>query len=128
MKKGRVLVIEDEQSVADALRLIMEDEGYEVASAGSARVGLEQHTRGEFDLVITDVNLPDISGLEVLRLLCESSSHPPVIVITAHCTPEVVSAAKEGGAFAVLAKPFLPSDINSLVRRASVGEQRSGEA
>lgn len=119
MKKCRVLIVEDEQSVADALRLIMEDAGCDVSVACCGLEGLEQRARGEFDLVITDVNLPDISGLEVLRRLRELSPHRPVIVITAHYTPEIVSAAEERGALAVLAKPFLPSDILNLMRQIS---------
>jgi DNA-binding response OmpR family regulator len=125
MKKVRVLIIEDERSVADALKLIIEDEGCDVTVACCGLAGLEQHARQEFDLAITDVNLPDVSGLEVLRRLRESSPQRCVIVITAHYTPEIVSAAKERGAFAVLAKPFLPSDILSLVRQGSPG--RDGE-
>jgi DNA-binding NtrC family response regulator len=119
MKKCRVLIVEDERSVADALKLIMEDAGCDVAVACCGRDGLEAHAAREFDLVITDVNLPDVSGLEVLRGLRESSPRRAVIVITAHYTPEIVSAAKERGAFAVLAKPFLPSDILNIVQQIS---------
>ena len=119
MNKVRVLIIEDEQSVADALKLIMEDQGYEVAVAASGRDGCDQCTDGTFDLTITDVNLPDMSGLDVLSQLRASAACHPVIVITAQNTPEVVTTAKERGALEVLSKPFLPVDILSLVRRAT---------
>lgn len=119
MNKVRLLVIEDDQSVADALRLIMEDQGYQVVVAHSGREGCEQCNRRTFDLAITDVNLPDMSGLDVLLLLRECAPYLPVIVITAQCTPEVVATAKERGALEVLSKPFLPADIISLVRRVA---------
>lgn len=119
MNKVRLLVIEDDQNVADALRLIMEDEGYEVSVANSGGDGCEQCLRGTFDLTITDVNLPDMSGLDVLSRLHAFAPCHPVIVITAQSTPEVVTAAKERGAMEVLSKPFLPSDIISLVRRVA---------
>jgi DNA-binding NtrC family response regulator len=119
MKKFRVLIIDDEQSVRDALKLILEDEGFEVSVACCGRGGLERHAPRGFDLAITDVNLPDICGLELLLLMRAATPPPPVIVITAHYTPEVVATAKERGALAILAKPFLPSDIISLVRQAS---------
>lgn len=119
MKKVRLLIIEDDQSVADALRLIMEDQGYEVAVATSGRDGCEQCTRGAFDLTITDVNLPDMSGLDVVSRLRASAPGHPVIVITAQITPLVVTTAKQRGAIEVLSKPFLPSEIISLVRRVS---------
>jgi two-component system response regulator PilR (NtrC family) len=117
MKKFRILIVEDEQSVADALRIIMEDEGCDVSVASSGLDGLEQYAHHEFDLAITDVNLPDVSGLEVLRRLRESVPPRPVIVITALYTPEIISAAKEHGALAVLPKPFFPSDIINLIRQ-----------
>lgn len=116
--KGRVLIIEDEQSVADALRLILEDEGCEVTTACCGRGGLAQHANRDFDLAVTDVNLPDVSGLEVLRQLREHARPCPVVVITAHHTPELVEAAKRLGALEVLAKPFFPSDIVGLAARA----------
>jgi DNA-binding response OmpR family regulator len=119
MKKVRVLIVEDEQSVADALRLLLEDAGCDVSVACCGLDGIEENACREFDLAITDVNLPDVSGLEVLRRLRESSPPCHVIVITADYTPEIVAAAKEGGALVVLAKPFLPSDIINLVRQVS---------
>jgi two-component system chemotaxis response regulator CheY len=119
MRRLRVLIVEDERSVADALRLIMEDAGYEVSVACCGRGGLKAHAARKFDLVITDVNLPDVSGLQVLRLLRAALPPCPVIVITANCAPEIVEAAKLGGALEVLLKPFLPSDIIRLARRAS---------
>jgi DNA-binding NtrC family response regulator len=121
MQKVKVLIIEDEQSVADALKLVIEDQGYEVTLALSARDGFEQYDRRKFDLTITDVNLPDISGLDVLLRLRASTPLHPIIVITAHYTPEIVTTAKERGALEVLSKPFLPSEIINLVRRASCG-------
>jgi DNA-binding NtrC family response regulator len=119
MNKVRLLVIEDDQSVADALRLIMEDQGYDVVVANSGRDGCEQCLYGTFDLTITDVNLPDMSGLDVLSRLHAFAPCHPVIVITAQSTPEIVTTAKERGAMEVLSKPFLPADIISLVRRAA---------
>jgi DNA-binding response OmpR family regulator len=121
MNKVRLLVIEDEQSVADALRLIMEDQGYEVTVANSGGDGCEQCLRGTFDLTITDVNLPDMSGLDVLSRLRAFAPCHPVIVITAQSTPEIVTTAKERGALEVLSKPFLPADIISLVRSFARG-------
>jgi DNA-binding response OmpR family regulator len=121
MNKVRLLVIEDDHSVADALRLIMEDQGYEVVVAHSGREGCEQCNRRTFDLTITDVNLPDMSGLDVLSLLRACAPYLPVIVITARSTPEIVTTAKERGALEVLSKPFLPADIISLVRRVACG-------
>lgn len=114
----RVLVIDDEPSVADALKIILEDNGYTVAVAGTGRDGLEQASRQRFDVTITDLRLPDMSGLEVLRGICKQNPESLVILITAHGTSEVIAEARSCGAFDVLPKPFLPSEILNLVKTA----------
>jgi DNA-binding NtrC family response regulator len=118
MKKIQILIIEDDPSVADALKIILEDDGYETVLAINARQGLEQAHLRQFDLTITDVQLPDMSGLDVLTVLRKRDAQSPVIIITAHSTTEVVTEAMARGAFQVLPKPFLPSEILDLARRA----------
>jgi DNA-binding NtrC family response regulator len=118
MEKIRVLIIEDDRTVADALKIIMEDDGYEAVVAMNAHQGIEQARLRRFDLTITDVQLPDTSGLDVLAILRKKDPEGPVIIITAHNTTEVVTEAMARGAFQVLPKPFLPSEILDLARRA----------
>lgn len=120
MGKNHVLIIEDDRGVADALKLIMEDCGYETVIALNAEQGIEQARLRRFDLTISDVQLPDMSGLDVLTFLREKDTELPVIIITAYFTPEVVTEALARGAFHVLSKPFLPSEILDLARRAVV--------
>jgi CheY-like chemotaxis protein len=116
MEKIQVLIIEDDPSVADALKLIMEDSGYETVIAINARQGLEQAGLRRFDLTITDVQLPDKSGLDVLAVLRKKEPAIPVIVITAHFGPEVIAEAMARGACQVLPKPFLPAEILDIAR------------
>jgi DNA-binding NtrC family response regulator len=118
MEKIQVLIIEDDRTVADALKIIMEDDGYEAVVAMNAHQGIEQACLRRFDLTITDVQLPDTSGLDVLTILRKRNPEGPVIIITAGNTPEVVTEAMARGAFQVLPKPFLPSEILDLARRA----------
>lgn len=122
-QKETVLVIDDEPSVADALKVILSDSGYRVAVAMSGREALEKLGKRRFDLVITDVRLPDISGLDVLRHL--RRSHPGVlaIIITAHHTPELAAESLSLGAVAVLPKPFSPSDLLTVIKTAFSGLQ-----
>jgi len=110
-----ILIIDDEPSVADAVRLILEDRGHRVLVAASAAGGLELARRGGLRLVITDLRLPDFSGLEVLCALRAEQPRLPVIVITSHAAPETLSEATLAGAAAVLPKPFAPAEISSLV-------------
>lgn len=122
-QKETVLVIDDEPSVADALKVILSDSGYQVAVAMSGGEALEKLGKRRFDLVITDVRLPDISGLDVLRHL--RRSHPGVlaIIITAHHTPELAAESLSLGAVAVLPKPFSPSDLLTVIKTAFSGLQ-----
>ena len=123
-QKETVLVIDDELSVADALKVILSDSGYQVAVAMSGAEALEKLGKRRFDLVITDVRLPDISGLDVLRHL--RRSHPGVlaIIITAHHTPELAAESLSLGAVAVLLKPFSPSDLLTVIQIAFSGSSR----
>lgn len=116
--KKAILVIDDEPSVADALKLILTDSGYDVGVGMTGADGLEKLRNRRFDLVITDIRLPDISGLDILHHLARS--HPGVlaIVITAHYTPELAAESLRLGAVSVLAKPFSPSDLLTVISTA----------
>jgi DNA-binding NtrC family response regulator len=116
--KAQILVIDDESSVADALRLILEDSGYEVTVAATARAGLELVRRRRFAVVVSDVRLPDATGLEVLAAVRREWPHGGVILITAQRTSGLLAEARSGGAFAVLHKPFCPKDVLRLVAAA----------
>ena len=113
--KTQVLVIDDEPSVADALRIILEDQCFGVAVAHTGREGIERACRESFGVIITDLRLPDIDGLEVIGALRACG---PVILITSHGTPEIFARARERGAYGIITKPFLPSDIIRLVTDA----------
>ena len=107
----KILVIDDETSVRDALRMILEDEGFEVVSASRGVEGVELARRSRFDLTITDLRLPDMSGLDVLSAVRFAHGGGRAILISAHATREVCAEARTRGAVGVLHKPFPPSEI-----------------
>ncbi len=115
---AQVLVIDDEPSVADALRMILEDEGFAVVVAATGREGLEQARRTAFGVTITDLRLPDMDGLEVIAFIRENCEGGAVILITSYSTPEICARARELGAAGVVSKPFLPSEIVGVVNAA----------
>jgi len=115
---AQVLVIDDEPSVADALKLILEDEGFAVVVAATGREGLEQARRATFGVTITDLRLPDMNGLEVIAFIRENCEGGAVILITSYSTPEICARARELGAAGVISKPFLPSEIVGVVNAA----------
>jgi DNA-binding response OmpR family regulator len=114
-QKREILIIEDEPSVADALKLILEDGGYRVSIALTGRDGVETALRGEFCLTITDVGLRDMTGFDVINAICRQKPQSHFIIITSFNSQEVITEARSCGAVGVLFKPFLPSEILQLI-------------
>jgi DNA-binding response OmpR family regulator len=114
-QKGEVLIVEDERSVADALKLILEDNGYRVSVAATGRDGVEAAVRGQFCLTITDVGLSDISGFDVIKAIYRHKLQMPFIIITSNDTQDLMAEARSCGAAGVLIKPFVPSEILQLI-------------
>ena len=110
-----VLIIEDERSVADALKIILEDNGYYAAVAATGRTGIDEALRGLFCLTITDIDLSDMTGFDVIKAICRHNSGMRFIVITANKSDELIAQARNCGAVGVLLKPFMPSEILQIV-------------
>ncbi len=122
MPNERILVVDDERSMRDFLGILLEREGYQVEKAGTAELGLAAFERGPYDLVLTDLNLPGMDGLDLLRELktraASSARDVPVIMITAYGTAETAVEAMKRGAFDYVMKPFNNDELKLLVRRA----------
>jgi len=116
-KKIDILVIDDEPTVCDALKMVLSDSGYEVAIAPTGREGLDKISRQRFAATITDICLPDTSGLAVLSEILAHDPDSLVIVMTAQNVPEVVAESLKRGALGVLSKPFPPADLLDLLNR-----------
>jgi len=109
------LFIEDDDQIRLALRLVLEDEGYEVREAGDGRSGLAAfHTR-EPDLVLLDLRLPDLSGFEVCRAL-RAMSTVPIVMVTAQTDTSDMVAGLEAGADDYVTKPVVPRELAARVR------------
>lgn len=115
-----VLFIEDDRAIRAALRLALEDEGYDVREAGDGRSGLADLASGGVDVVLLDLRLPDMSGFDVCREI-RSSSQVPVIMVTAQSDTHDLVAGLEAGADDYLTKPFsgreLVARVRALLRR-----------
>jgi len=114
----RVLVVDDERSMQEFLEIFFRSEGYEVVTAGdvkSARLHLEGD---EFDVVISNMQMPDGSGIDVLACARESSPETVVIMITAFASTENAIAAMKQGAYDYITKPFKVDEIRIVVEKA----------
>jgi len=117
-KKVSILVVDDEPSVGDALKLVLESSGYEVVLVAKGREGIKQASSRGFSVVIIDLFLPDISGLQIIKKVHEQKPEIPIILITGQGTPWAFAEAKRLGAIGILSKPFHPADILRLISRA----------
>ena len=118
MSAKRVLIVDDEEAVCWALRRAFERAGYLANVASSAEEGLESARREKPDVVILDVRLPGMDGLEALGQLRKITDDAPIIVITAHGNLSTAVRAMEGGAFDYVAKPFDLAQALDAVTRA----------
>jgi DNA-binding NtrC family response regulator len=123
MSRGRILIIDDEEIVRSSCRKILEPEGFEVATAGSGNEGLALLASAPCDLVITDLMMPDIDGIEVLIRIKERWPSTEAIIMTGYGTVKTAVKAMKAGVFDYIEKPFSPDDLLSLVSRAM--ERRS---
>lgn len=114
----RILIIEDESSFVDALTVALDREGFEVLSAADGKVGLQTFRRDPVDVVLLDLMLPGMSGLDVLRGI-RSTSAVPVIVVSAKDAEADVVSALEIGADDYVTKPYSVRELIARVRAAS---------
>jgi two-component system response regulator PilR (NtrC family) len=118
MGDARVLVVDDEKSMRDLLAINLEKQGYEVAVADDGEAAVEALRRDTYDAVITDLRMPRVDGLGVLRAAKERSAETAVIVITAVGSTETAVEAMKLGAYDYITKPFKLDEINLVVHRA----------
>jgi two-component system, chemotaxis family, CheB/CheR fusion protein len=109
--KPRVLLVEDASDIRDVFKMLLEAEGADVTATGSGCEAAELAAREDFDVILTDLGLPDISGEMVIRhALLNARRRPRVVVVTGYDEP-FTSRARAAGADAVLTKPVLWSSL-----------------
>src|SRR2546430_246661 len=118
MPKSRILVIDDEAAIRDSLRMTLEYEGYEFVGAATGQEGLALAERDGPDLVLLDVKMPGMDGLEVLERLRSMNESLPVVVISGHGTISTAVEATKKGAFDFIEKPFASERVLVSLRNA----------
>ncbi|CAB4534349.1 unannotated protein [freshwater metagenome] len=113
----RLLFIEDDQHIRAALKLALEDEGYEIIEAADGLKGLSAFETTSVDLVLLDLRLPDLSGFEVCRLL-RAKSLVPIIIVTAQTDTHDLVAGLEAGADDYVTKPVVAKELAARIRAA----------
>ncbi len=116
--KPRIAVLDDEQRLVDILAMVLRREGYDVQTFTDPDAALEAVRAEPFDVLITDLKMPGMDGLEMLRRTKTSDPELPVILITAHATVQTAITAMREGAFDYVEKPFDNDELKALTRRA----------
>ena len=111
----RILLVEDEESLAESIRYSLEREGYAVAVAGDGRAAIERFRADAPDLVILDLMLPEMSGLDVCRMIRETST-VPIVMVTAKDSEADKATGLELGADDYVTKPFSVRELVSRIR------------
>ena len=114
----RLLVIEDDETVRDVLQSFLAEKGFEVTISQKGEAGLDQIRTGKFDLIVTDLVMPGISGMDVLKQVIDSKLNVPVIVMTAFGTVQTAVEAMKIGAFDYITKPFNLEELIIVLEKA----------
>ena len=115
---AQILLIEDEMDVRSSIKAQLEDEGHQVVETASGGEALAFSESSQFDIVLTDVMLPDINGIELVQQLNQFPNHPVTIVMTGYGSVEMAVQAIKAGAFDFLSKPFSVDVLSATVASA----------
>ena len=117
----QILVMEDDLGVAAGLESVLSEEGYEVNLTDTGKLALEAFEQKRFDLLVADLRLPDIDGMEIIRQIKARKPEIEVIVITGYGTPATAVKAMKLGAHDFLPKPFTEGQIKTAINEALAG-------
>jgi DNA-binding NtrC family response regulator len=112
------MVIDDESIVGKRLKPALEKSGYEVEVFESGTEALKRIEEKDFDIVVTDVRMDDVDGIEILGRVSQKSPRTKVIIMTGYATIELAREALVKGAYDFIAKPFIPNDLREIIAKA----------
>ena len=124
--KARILVIDDEKIILKSCNKILSEEGYDVQTVQTGAEGLQRLKDEKFDIILTDLKMPEISGMEVLKRIMESYPDIIVIMMTGYSTVQTAVEAMKLGAYDYIPKPFTPEELIEAVDTALDKKKREG--
>jgi two-component system response regulator PilR (NtrC family) len=116
MSAARVLVVDDEKSMRDLLTITLEKAGYDVMAADGGEAAIEAIRKETFDAIITDLRMPRVDGIQVLRAARDASTETAVIVVTALASTETAVEAMKLGAYDYITKPFKLDEVDLIIK------------
>ena len=114
------MIVDDEPIVGKRLKQALSKFGIEVEVFEDSEIALNRLEDKNFDIVVTDIRMEKVDGIQILESVLEHSDHTKVIIITGYATIEVAQEALAKGAFDFIAKPFKPDDLRSVINKAAL--------
>ncbi|HEX4562191.1 MAG TPA: response regulator, partial [Gemmatimonadales bacterium] len=114
-----ILVVDDESGILQTLQILLKNEGFEVTTAQGGKAGLEALKAHAPDIVLTDVRMPQVTGIDILAAVRQQDPETPVILMTAQASLQTAIQAVNEGAFYYIQKPFSNDDMVAICRRAA---------
>lgn len=116
---SQVLIVDDSHSIRELLSSVLRKAGFDVTSANDGKAGLQSAKKASYDLVITDVNMPEMDGIELLGNLRKLPEYTfkPILILTTEFSQEMKQKGKEAGATGWLVKPFDPEKLIEVISR-----------
>ncbi|MHB8809234.1 MAG: sigma-54-dependent transcriptional regulator, partial [Desulfobulbaceae bacterium] len=114
-----ILIVDDEPSMREFLRILLEKDGHAVHTAATGTAAIDLVTSHDFDLIISDIRMPGMNGLELLAETKKRRPELPVIMITAYASPDDAVKAMKEGAFDYITKPFKVEEIKRVIKSAT---------
>ncbi len=120
MAKLQIMIVDDEPIVGKRLKPALTKYGVEVEVFEDAAKAMNRLNEKDFDIVVTDVRMEEVDGIQVLERIMSRAEHTRVIIITGYATQEVAQEALVKGAFDFIAKPFKPNDLRAVINKAAL--------
>jgi signal transduction histidine kinase len=126
-REMRILVVDDEDIVHKSCQRILRNDNYLIDSAYSAEEGLEKLEQSSYDLILSDLMMPGMGGMEFLRIIKEKKINVTVVIFTGYATAETARKALKMGAFDYIPKPFTPDEFREVVRNALESQKQNSD-
>lgn len=117
-EKSKIIIIDDELIVLKRLKSALEKNNYFVKTFSEGVKALQELKQNNYDIIVTDVRMPEIDGITILEHVLRASKNTKVILITGYATVEIAREALAKGAFDFIAKPFKPNDLRKTIEKA----------
>lgn len=116
---AQILIVEDEEMIRELMHITVSQGGHHVTTASNGESALDLLKRARFDLVLLDIQMPRMSGLDVLKIMGRMGrAMPPVLMVTANRSLEAINEAMQLGCAGYVAKPFQPAELRARVVKA----------